>query len=54
MEYWNVYDIVKDIYASRNIYDEEIIHAKVEEIINRSEASRDATTSTGTRQERKP
>ena len=50
MEYWALYDTVKEVYASRNIYDEDIIHAKVKEIINRNEASHDATTSTGTRQ----
>lgn len=43
--YWNTYETVKEILNSRGIFDENIIRAKTEEIINKN-VGHDAPTST--------
>ena len=45
-EYWSIYDTVKEVLASRGIFDENIIHSKTKDIINKKNASHEAATST--------
>jgi hypothetical protein len=49
-EYWSIYDTVKEVLASRGIFDENIIHSKTKDIINKKNASHEAATSTSSRQ----
>jgi len=43
--YWEIYETVKEILSSHGIYDENIIHRKVQDIINNN-VSRDVGAST--------
>jgi|DEB0MinimDraft_4_1074332.scaffolds.fasta_scaffold246162_1 hypothetical protein len=49
-EYWAMYDTVKEVLASRGIFDENIIHSKTKDIINKKNASHEAPPSTSSRQ----
>ena len=45
-----MYDTVKEVLNSRGIFNENIIHSKTKDIINKSEVDHEAATSADTRQ----